>query len=178
MLSAYAREGDVQSLSRLVVRNAAWMTALLKGLLPCAADADDAFQEAWLRVMRSARGYRGGSVRAYLTRVARSVAIDRYRRKGVPTESLDASEEGTSSLSETLVDMSPTPVEAFSSRADAEQVLRAVRQLPAGPRQTFLLRVEGGLQFREIAEELSVPLGTALTWMRTATIRLKRRWER
>ena len=37
----------------------------------------------------------------------------------------------------------------------------------------MLMRIEGDLAFREIAAELGVPLGTALTWMRTATQKLR-----
>ena len=39
--------------------------------------------------------------------------------------------------------------------------------------QVLLMRIEGELSFKEIASELGVPLGTALTWMRTATLKLK-----
>ena len=46
LLHAYARRGDVRSLSALVKRHAAWMQALLRGLLPSAADADDALTKA------------------------------------------------------------------------------------------------------------------------------------
>ena len=67
----------------------------------------------------------------------------------------------------------PTPGEAFESKATSEDVRRAVRALPEGPRQVLLLRIEGDLAFREIAAELGVPLGTALTWMRTATQKLR-----
>ena len=38
----------------------------------------------------------------------------------------------------------------------------------------LLMRIEGELSFREIASELGVPLGTALTWMRVATLKLKK----
>ena len=37
----------------------------------------------------------------------------------------------------------------------------------------LLLRIEGDMSFKEIAEEMSIPLGTALTWMRTATRKLR-----
>ena len=36
-----------------------------------------------------------------------------------------------------------------------------------------MMRIEGELSFREIAEILGVPLGTALTWMHVATRRLR-----
>lgn len=169
LLLAYSRRGDISSLSALVRRHAVWMQALLRSLLPTAADAEDAFQESWVRVIKSAGGYRGGSVRAYLASVARSVAIDRLRRMGKMV-SLDAN--GESGQCE-IPDSSPSPGERFESKATSEDVRRAVWALPDGPRQVLLLRIEGELSFKEIAVELGVPLGTALTWMRAATLKLR-----
>ena len=40
-LLAYARRGDVASLSALVVRNTTWLRALLRGLASSDAEADD-----------------------------------------------------------------------------------------------------------------------------------------
>ena len=172
LLLAYSRRGDVTSLSALVRRHAVWMQALLRGLLPTAADAEDAFQEAWVRVIKSAGGYRGGNVKAYLASVARSAAIDRLRRQG-KTVSLDAADdEGVSAAAE-IPDAGPSPGERFESKATAEDVRRAVAALPEGPRQVLLMRIEGEVSFKEIASELGVPLGTALTWMHTATLKLK-----
>ena len=82
LLYAYSRRGDVQSLAALVRRHTVWMQALLRSLLPEAADADDAFQETWVKVIRSASSYRGGKVKSYLATVALSVALDRIRRGG------------------------------------------------------------------------------------------------
>ena len=172
LLTDYVRRGDVKSLSALVERHSRWMLALLRGMLPTAADADDAFQDAWHRVIRSAGNYRGGQVRAYLAKAARSAAIDRLRRQG-RTVSLDAEPEDGEPGAADIADEAPSPGERFESKATAEDVRRATQALPEGPRQVFLLRLEGEMTFREIAEELGVPLGTALTWMRTATERLR-----
>lgn len=174
LLSDYARRGDVNALATLVGRHAAWMLALLRGMLTDLSDADDAFQESWRRVVKTAGGFRGGSVRAYLATVARSVAIDRLRARR-RLVSLDArAEESEGSWAEP-VDPAPTPRERFESQATAEDVRLAVGDLPEGERQVVLLRIEGELTFREIAAELGIPLGTALTWMRSATMRLRRR---
>ena len=172
LLLAYARRGDVESLAALVRRHSAWMQALLRGMLPAAADADDAFQETWARVIRSATSYRGGNVKAYLATVARSAAIDRLRRE---RDSVSLDEEGGegAAVAATAVAADPTPRDKFESKATSEDVRRAVQALPEGPRQVLLMRIEGELAFKDIAAELGVPLGTALTWMRTATIRLR-----
>lgn len=172
LLSAYARRGDIASLEVLVRRHAVWMQALLRGMLPEAADAEDAFQQTWERVIRSAASYRGGSVRAYLAATARSVAIDRLRRAG-RTVSLDAEDGEGAAAAETAADPSPSPRERAERHFASEDVRRAVRALAEGPRQVFLMRLEGGLKFREIAAELGIPLGTALTWMDAAVKRLR-----
>lgn len=172
LLLSYGRGGDVSSLAALVDRHSVWMQAFLRGLLPTAADVDDTFQETWIRVIRSAGGYRGGNVRAYLATVARSAAIDRLRREGRMT-SLDVDDNGEISAAEQIPDESPSPSERFESKANAEDVRQAVRSLPEGPRQVLLLRIEGEVPFKEIAATLGVPLGTALTWMHYATLKLR-----
>ena len=172
LLFVYARRGDVQSLAALVRRHATWMQALLRGMLPVAADVDDVFQETWMRVVRAASNYRGGQVRPYLATVARSAAIDHMRRTRA-TVSLDAEAGEGAAAAESIADDGPGPDEAFASRATSEDVRQAIRVLPEGPRQVLLLRIEGDMPFKEIAAELSIPLGTALTWMRTATQKLR-----
>lgn len=172
LLLAYARRGDVSSLAALVRRHATWMQALLRGMLPVAADVDDVFQETWVRVVRAAASYRGGRVRPYLAAVARSAAIDHMRRTRA-TVSLDAEDGEGAAAAESIADDGPCPDEAFESRATSEDVRRAVRTLPDGPRQVLLMRIEGDMSFKEIAAEMSIPLGTALTWMRTATQKLR-----
>lgn len=174
LLLDYARRGDVKSFSALVGRHSKWLIAYLRGIAPTLADAEDAVQEVWMKVIRSCGSYRGGSVRAYLTRVARSVAIDRFRRNGRPTVSVDAVGADGTSLSETLTDGAPPPDAAFECRATAEEVRRAVRLLPENQREVLLMRIEAEMSFREIAEALGIPLGTALTWMHVATLRLKK----
>lgn len=178
LLARYANEGDVQSLSELVAVHTRWLMAYFRGALPDECDAEDAFQETWMRVIRFCGSYHGGSVRAYLARVARSVVTDRFRRSGPPAVSLDSGGEDEVASSIDLVDGAPTPGESFERRATSEDVRNAVRALPKKLRDVVLLRIEGELTFQEIADELAVPLGTTLTWMRSATARLKKTLEK
>lgn len=174
LLYAYARRGDIMSLTALVLRHTTWMQAFLRGLCPSAADAEDAFQEAWLRVMKSAGSYRGGRMKSYLATVARSAAIDRMRRGG-RLVSLDAFEdERGESAAERLSDGAPGPGERFESSATAADVRAAIAALPEGPRQVVLMRIEAEMSFKEIAATMGIPLGTALTWMHVATVTLKK----
>lgn len=172
LLLDYARRGDVKSLSALVVRHEKWLMAYLRGMSPSEADAEDAFQTCWVRVVKSAGSYRGGSVRSYLMRIARSVAIDRFRRRGAPTLSID--DEALQGLADAVADVRPTPADVHETSATREDVRSAVRALPERLRDVLLMRIEGELPFKEIAEQMGIPLGTALTWMHAATVRLRK----
>lgn len=173
LLLAYVRQGDVRSLSVLVERNAGWLKGFLRGLVSSDADAEDAFQDTWMRVIRSCGSYRGGSVRAYLATIARSVVIDRFRRNGRAVVSIDVEGGSGAAVVNTLADGAPSPGALFEKAVTAEDVRRAVRALPSGQREVVLMRIEGEIPFKEIAETMGIPLGTALTWMHAATDRLK-----
>lgn len=161
------------SISALVAEHGRWLMAFLLGLADNAADAEDAFQETWLRVIKAGVAFRGDGVKTYLARTARSVVVDRLRRRR-PVESLDETDFDGSSIAEDVTDPSPTPGEKYEAQATAVEVRRAVASLPFNWRQVVLMRIEGEMEFKDIAQELGVPLGTALTWMRNATFALKK----
>lgn len=151
-------------IATLVETHGAWLSALLRGLTRREVDAEDAFQDVWMRLIKLGGLPKGASPRAYLATIARSVVIDRHRREGreepgeIPDEEVDEA----------------TPAERFEARASREEILAAVRALPMGPRAVVLMRIEAELTFREIADRLGVPLGTVLTWMRASTTKLKK----
>lgn len=165
---------DEKTISALVASHAVWLTAFLRGLTGCEADAEDAFQEVWLRVFKGHVPSDPKAERAYLVKVARSVVIDRHRKNARYVLSLDDSD----AEKDEMADASPSPAERFETSATREMVLAAIRDLPNGPREVLLLRIEGELTFQEISETLGIPLGTTLTWMRRATARLKKTLER
>lgn len=169
LLADYSRRGRVESLSALVSSNAVWMLAFLRGMLRSDHDAEDAFQNVWLRVIKSASSYNGGSVKAYLTKIARSVAIDMLRKKGKYREEPD---------DESVVNEYPSeefnPAEAYEISSNLVDVRKAIEALEMREREIVLMRIEGELSFKEIAAELSLPLGTVLTRMRNATMKLKK----
>ena len=166
---------EANEIDRLVREHASWLSALLRGMTRCEADAEDAFQDVWLRLMKVASLPSPDAMRSYLARTARAVVVDRYRKTKHIELSLDSA-AGESLVTE-IADSSPTPGKRFESRATHEDVMRAVRALPEGPRTVVLMRVEAELTFQEIADSLEMPLGTVLTWMRTATLRLKENLE-
>lgn len=150
---------------KLISEHGVWLSAFLRGLTRSEADAEDAYQDIWLRLVKRGGIPEGASPRAYLAKTARSVVIDRYRRKGPKTEE----------LSPEIVDESEGPDRKFERSSTRAEIRAAIRALPEKLKTVVLMRIEAELTFEEIAVTLEIPLGTALTRMRTATTILKRK---
>ena len=164
---------DNASITALVKEHGKWLMAYLRGLCDTLDDAEDAFQEAWLRVMRS-RSEVPNAWKSYLVKTARSVVIDKLRRKH-QMESLDVMMETDDggSVDDALIEDEASPDERYESKATSEDVRRAIAALPINWREVVLMRIEGEMEFKDIAKDLGVPLGTVLTWMHNATKELK-----
>lgn len=116
-------------------------------------------------VMAAPRLALNGNARGYLFRIAANVWHDHLRRELVRRRA------ATMALSEE----SPTAPAADARLLEQElrtAVRRAVSLLPAAQREVVELRQQGGLTFQEIADRLDRPLGTVLTQMRTALVRI------
>jgi RNA polymerase sigma-70 factor (ECF subfamily) len=90
--------------------------------------------------------------------------------------SLDAPRNGRgdgSALLGELENKSPGPVATLEAQEQREQVRQAVQRLPEHQRVTLNLIYFQGLQYREAAELLHVPIGTVKTRVRSARARLR-----
>jgi RNA polymerase sigma-70 factor, ECF subfamily len=125
--------------------------------------AEDAVQEAFASVWRSAGTYRTerGAGAHWLYAVARNAIVDRGRARGEhPTEPADE------------ISAEPGPAERAESDWAAWRVHRALAELPEREQAVLELAYWGGLSQSEIAERLGIPLGTVKTRTRSALSRL------
>jgi RNA polymerase sigma-70 factor (ECF subfamily) len=172
LLAAYAK-GDVRCLDLLVARYRQALFSWFLGMTGSRSDAEDLFQEVWIRIIRNADRFKDVSFRAWMWQIARNLLID-FRRKRKPDVSLDDIEDEESQpLLDTLVAPGTSPREAVERTDLAKLAMQAVGKLPAVQREVFLMRVQGDLPFNEIAKALKIPLNTALGRMHDATTRLK-----
>lgn len=125
--------------------------------------AEDATQDAFVAVWRSARTYdpNRGSGTAWLYAVARNAITDRLRRTPEPTA--EAAEEPSSEQG---------PEDEAEAAWTAWRVHRALEVLPEHERPVIELAYWGGLSQSEISERLEIPLGTVKTRTRSALSRL------
>jgi RNA polymerase sigma-70 factor, ECF subfamily len=167
-LIARVGEGDRGAFELLYRRYARPVFALALRRLGDRGRAEDAVQETFASIWRSARSYRKerGPGAPWLYAVARNAIIDRRRaRSETPTEV----PETASSEAE--------PSERVESNWTAWRVHRALAELPDNERIVLELAYWSGMSQSEIADFLQIPLGTVKTRTRTALARLADRLE-
>jgi RNA polymerase sigma-70 factor (ECF subfamily) len=76
-----ARSGDLAAFNDLVECYQDHLFALVARMVPDRDQADDAVQEAFFSAFRNMHGFRGGSVRSWLSRIAVNAAMDTQRAK-------------------------------------------------------------------------------------------------
>jgi RNA polymerase sigma-70 factor (ECF subfamily) len=125
--------------------------------------AEDAVQETFAAVWRSARTYRPerGPGAPWLYAVARNAIVDRARSRNDPPG--EAPETAASE---------PGPEERAEAAYVSWRVHRAVSGLPQNEREVLELAYYGGLSQSEVAGFLGIPLGTVKTRTRAALQRL------
>ena len=115
-------------------------------------DAYDLVQEALLRVRKGLETYQPGSMEAWLSRIVTNVFLDEVRRKRRrPIEVMPADPER-------LLPSAPSADEATDRLSD--EVQAALRRLPEEFRTAVVLCDVVGLSYEEIADAISVPVGT------------------
>jgi len=146
--------GEESAFDLLVEEHRQEVYRLAHRLLGNHADADDLAQEAFLRVYRSLRRFRGESAfRTYLTRIVLNLAADRRRARRARRQV---------SMDEVPEREHPGATEPAETGLIREEVLRrAVGRLPPRQRETLILRVFQEMKFREIAKVMGCTVGTA-----------------
>ncbi len=142
-----------------VVRNREW--------------AEDVVQESYLSIWRSAGDYRASlsPPMAWMGLIVRSRALDHLRRR--VAERADRTQELDEALAETLEGDTPDPLDEVQASQQARALHRCLQLLEVRQRQVLSLAYLRDLSHNELAEQLSLPLGTVKTWIRRGLIQLR-----
>jgi RNA polymerase sigma-70 factor, ECF subfamily len=120
-------------------------------------DAEDVVQEASLRAFRYFRTFSGGDGRAWFLRIVRNTCSGwRGHRFEAFTDPFD--EEQHRSAQPAF-----DPEALLLQTDDASLIARAMGNLPDRFHRLLVLRELQGLSYRELADEMAIPMGTVMS---------------
>ena len=130
------------------------------------ATAEELTQEAMLSVWRKTHLYDPGKAAAstWIYTLARNLSIDWMRKQKYPEYDLDSWHEEVGE---------PAVLELVEQAVMSDQVAMAIRQLPDNQAQVIIMSFYEGRSHSEIADRLSIPLGSVKSRIRLASEKLK-----
>jgi RNA polymerase sigma-70 factor, ECF subfamily len=145
--------GDPHAFGRLMAMHRPRLLAVARRRTRNADEAADVVQEATLKALRGAAGFRGeASVATWLHRIVVNTCIDRLKTARVPCVPWDIAFRFHADPQDPHNDI---------GRADIRMTLeQALRQLPWEQRVVLVLVHLEGLSLMEVADQLSCPVGT------------------
>ncbi len=168
ILARVAR-GDAKAVRECIDEFGGLVWAIARRMARTRADAEDAVQEIFVDVWRSAERYdpAQGSEKVFITTIARRRLIDRMRRARM-SHLMDGEEA--------LEDVRwAEPGNDGEIRVDAERAAAVVARLRPEQRKVLRMGLLAGMTHSEIATATGMPLGTVKTQMRRGLIQV-RQW--
>lgn len=148
LMLAYAA-GDARAFESLYARHKGPLYRMVLRSLKSSAEADELFQDVWLRVIE-ARGRYTASARfsTWLYTIAHNRLVDHWRSRGLAVISLD---DDAHAGHEPPAGPDAEPMRQAEARETARRLEAAIAALPLAQREAFLLHQEAGLSVAEIA---------------------------
>lgn len=174
-------DGDRSAFAALVERYRDELLHFLIRFLGSRSAADDVFQEAFLQVHLSARSFDASRrFKPWLFTIAANKARDHFRRNHrQPPLSLSATmEKGGDSdrFVDLLADDQPGPDMPVGDAERSSLVRRIVDQMPPHHREILLLSYFQRMSYNQIADCLSIPLGTVKSRLHAAVANFAGAW--
>ena len=156
--------GDQKAFEQIVDKYRTMVAKVIVGMLGNRADADDVGQETFLRFYRSMHQYKGNAaLGTYLTRIAINLSLNELKRRG-SRRWLSLEEKHGSYHADDR---------SYHDKDNTELVEKALAQLDTKYRNVVILRIMQGFSTKETAEILELPIGTVLSRLARAQVKLK-----
>lgn len=166
------RQGDKSGLQEIYEAYIGLIYSIVKDVVQNRESAEDITSDFFIKLWDKADYYKSGmGHKTWMTTIARNMAIDYLRkyRKEEANELLDEIEPEVLAGREAEGD-SPVEQEVIADIAIQE----ALSRLKENERQIMNMKILGEMTFQEIAQSLSVPIGT-VTWRYQSAVKKLRR---
>jgi RNA polymerase sigma factor (sigma-70 family) len=160
--------GDQAAVKECMDAYGSLVWALARRMSSSASDAEDATQEIFLEIWKSAARYDSalGSEAVFVTTIARRRLIDRLRSRKRRPQTEEFNEEIN-------VEQALEAPDSGALAVESARAARALAQLGEGERQILLMGVVDGMTHSEIATATGKPIGTVKTQMRRGLIKIR-----
>jgi RNA polymerase sigma-70 factor, ECF subfamily len=161
--------GDVRAFEALYDRHSRHAFALARRITGRTADAEEATQDAFMSLWRSAESFdeKRASLRTWLLMIVRNRSIDRLRAgaRGHDDEVAEHADR---------LEAAERTEEQVMVRQDYVEARRLVADLPPEQREIIDLAYIAGYTQKEIAARVGIPIGTVKGRARLGLIKLRR----
>jgi RNA polymerase sigma-70 factor (ECF subfamily) len=157
--------------AEMAERQARLMFHVAHGLLRSVPDAEDAVQEALLKLYRSDGWMQAENEKAFLARTVWRTGLDVLARRPRGTEPLE-NDHGRE-----FAGAAETAESSLVGHSERELLRQMIERLPEELRQPLVLSAIEEMTSREVAVAMGIPEGTVRTRVMRARAELKRRFE-
>jgi len=150
-------------LDQLIVRYQHRLLRYLLYLTGNREQAEDLFQEVWMRVLVRGSQYNGQArFETWLFTIARNLLIDQRRKRTMSSldELFETGGDDDRPMAFEIADGDPTPFDRFANLEDRERIAAALLELDTLHREVLVLRFHEELSLDEIAKVTKAPLST------------------
>ncbi|QPC83223.1 sigma-70 family RNA polymerase sigma factor [Phototrophicus methaneseepsis] len=160
-LIAQAQDGHVDAFNVLVLRYQDRIYSIAYRIMGDGASAADMTQDAFISAYRKLDTYRGGSFVGWLGRIVTNACYDEIRRrKRRPATAFDDLPGGDADDGPPLPADTPTPEEVALQSDLSHAIQDCIQSLNEDQRVVMVMCDVQGQSYQEIAETLSINLGT------------------
>ncbi|MBS1680656.1 MAG: RNA polymerase sigma factor [Bacteroidetes bacterium] len=162
-LVAKTKSGDLGAFKDLVKRYEGKVAGVTRSMLGSTADAEDVGQEVFIKFYESLKKYRGeASIGTYLTRIAINLSLNEIKKRKRRWSVFSLEDEGSA-------------IPAEENKMDLKELLLfELDRLEPDFRAVVTLRLIEGYSTEETSQILKVPLGTVLSRLARAQVKLRK----
>jgi RNA polymerase sigma-70 factor (ECF subfamily) len=182
-LVALAQKGSEKAYRELLGRYQRPVFSLVYRMLRDREQAEDLAQETFVRVFNNIGRYDPKyKFSSWIFKIATNLTIDHIRKKEVATVSIDGSRYAVTAdeieaSTITVASDDENPEELLEAKELGESIEGAIGALRPEYRTAILLRHVEGREYQEIADIMSLPLGTVKTFIHRARHELRAKLE-
>lgn len=154
-------DGDKSAFTFIQNKYKARIKSLVRRMIKDPDDVDDLTQEAFIKAYNALDTFQFAyNFSAWLYRIASNSCIDFLRKKRFKTVSLDQPVGGEDDLYIDVPTTDMTPDIKMISKERKKILNKAINELPENYRNIIKMRHTEEMDYKEIAEQLNIPLGT------------------